>query len=136
MNDRQREQDTLFIAHIAATNGTGIVNSSGHLLGRNTKRIGFDSICRPFFDLLRKDWSRNRIVLKLRKPFYAIPLRKRQAGSIVIHLLVMSFAASYLTLAVLSTSNARKYWWQFAVIVLVLSIIGLIIPQGRGRNGR
>lgn len=45
----------------------------------------------------------------------------------IIHVRValLVVAASYLTLAVLATDEAKRYWWEYAVIVLILSIANL-----------
>lgn len=52
-----------------------------------------------------------------------------------IRMSLVIVATSYLTLGVFDHQNARRLWWAYGLVVLVLSIANLICGRRRKRSG-
>lgn len=53
-----------------------------------------------------------------------------------IRMALVVVASSYLTLGVFDSSHARKYWWAYGILVLILSISNLVCSRRRYRRAR
>lgn len=132
----ERKQDTLFTPGITSRRWTYNTIYFRWILDFIGKGIGIISLSIAFADSSRKVWERNRVLYKLRQKLYKIPIRYRQAGSVIINLLTLLVTGSFLTLVIFSRNTAQQYWLQYTIIVFVLSFIGFLFPLRKWNNGR
>jgi hypothetical protein len=56
--------------------------------------------------------------------------------NLALQIALASVATSYLTLGIFAGHKARCLWWEYTIIMVVLSVVSLWLMQKERKNGR